>query len=179
MKSTSLTIILSSIFLFSCGGSEEASVTGIPKKDYKASLTYTSWEKECTPFYDSSDEDASITLHTKVKLRIDSSLKVTKTNEYFRPTDTLCDSLLYTTTDIARFDIKSRVVTEESIEAYGLNETFIYSSEGHELFTRYTLIYVDTEKLYFGQSSGENRGETAETRHSSISIDDYFVQITN
>jgi hypothetical protein len=105
--------------------------------------------------------------------------KATNITEFFRPSDTACASMMFNTTDISRLEITDKIISEESIEAYGLNETFIFSSDKTNLSPRYTLIYIDSERLYFGQKSGSNLGKTPETRHSSISLDDYFSQIIN
>ena len=69
------------------------------------------------------------------------------------------------------------MISEESIKANGLNEIFSYNSDNRDLPPNYTLIYIDSEKLYFGQKSGLNLGETLKTRHSSISLNNYFRQI--
>jgi hypothetical protein len=178
MKNISITIALSSMILFSCGGSEgDASKT--LKSDFIAKLSNTSWEKECSPYNKLSNDELKDLWNVKIKLSIDSSLKSTYRTEFFRPTDTACDSMMFNTLDISKFEITGKVISEESIEANGLNETFIYSSDNRDLPPNYTLIYIDSEKLYFGQKSGSNLGKTPETRHSSISLDNYFIQIIN
>lgn len=185
MKNISLAIVLSSMFLLSCGGSGGSSGSGdntgtqTSQEALIESLSYSSWEKACFPMYNSSTDELSISWYAKRRLRIDASLKATYITEFFRPLDTVCESMVFDTTDISRLEITNKVISEESIEAYGLNETFIFSSEGDELLSSYTLIYIDSEKLYFGQASGENLGETSGSRHSSISLDDYFSQIIN
>ncbi|PHR83959.1 MAG: hypothetical protein COA59_09980 [Colwellia sp.] len=87
--------------------------------------------------------------------------------------------MMFDTLDISKFEITGKEISEESIEANGLNETFIYNSDNRDLPPNYTLIYIDSEKLYFGQKTGSNLGETHETRHSSISLDNNFTQIIN
>jgi hypothetical protein len=37
----------------------------------------------------------------------------------------------------------------------------------------------DSERLYYGIGSGVNAGESNETRHSSISLDNYFLKVVN
>jgi len=185
MNNVSITIALSAMVLFSCGGSEGnasaegSAVTDTSQEDFIASLPFTSWKKECFLYNPLSTDDSQVSWYINISLRMDSSLKATYITSFFRPTDTVCDSMLFTTTDISRFEITGKVTSEESIEAYGLNETFIFSSDDSVPVPppSYTLIYLDSEKLYFGQGSGSNLGETAETRHSSISLDDYFSQI--
>jgi len=177
MKNVSITIIFSSIVLFSCGGTEGGSDTETSKSDFKAKLSNTSWEKECSPYNKFSSEELKDAWNVKIKLSIDSSLKSTYRTEYFHPTDTECGSMMFDALDISKFDITSKVISEESIEANGLNETFTYNSGNRDLPTNYTLIYIDSEKLYFGQKSAENLGKTLETRHSSISLDNYFRQL--
>ena len=179
MKNISLTIALSSMVLFSCGGSEDDIVTETSKKDFIATFSHTSWKKECFPYNNLSTDDSKVSWYINIKLRIDSSLKSTYITEFFRPTDTVCDSMVFNTTDISRYEITDKVISEESIEAYGLNETFIFNSDNSDPPPSFTLIYIDSEKLYFGQKSGSNLGKTSETRHSSISFDDYFSQIIN
>ena len=87
--------------------------------------------------------------------------------------------MMFNALDISKFEITGKVISDESIEASGLNETFIYNSDNRDLHPNYTLIYIDSEKLYFGQKSGLNLGETPEKRHSSISLDNYFTKIVN
>jgi len=179
MKNISITIALLSIVLFSCGGSDGDAVTEMSKSDFIAKLSNTSWDKECSPYNKLSSDELKDLWNVKVKLSIDSSLKSTYRTEFFRPTDTECDSMMFDTLYISKFEITGKVISEESIEANGLNETFIYNSDNRDLPPNYTLIYIDSEKLYFGQKSDSNLGETAETRHSSISLDNNFTQIVN
>jgi len=165
--------------LFSCGGSEGDSATEISKSDFIVMLSNTSWEKECSSNNKLSSDELKDLWNVKIKLSIDSSLKFTYRTKYFHPDDTKCDSMMFDSLDISKFEITGKVISEESIEASGLNETFTYSSDNRDLPPNYTLIYIDNEKLYFGQKSGSNLGKTSETRHSSISLDDYFSQILN
>lgn len=179
MKNILSTIALSSMVLFSCGGSEGGAATETSKSDFKAKLSNTSWEKECSPYNKFSSDELKDAWNVKIKLSIDSSLKSTYRTEYFHPTDTECNSMMFDDLDISKFEVTGKVISEESIAANGLNETFIYNSDNRDLPLNYTLIYIDSEKLYFGQKSGSNLGETIETRHSSISLDNYFTQIRN
>jgi hypothetical protein len=179
MKNISITIALVSMVLFSCGGSEGDVTTEKSNQDLIANLSYTSWKKECFPYDNLSTDGSPVSWYINIRLRIDSSMKSTYITEFFRPSDTACASMMFNTTDISRLEITDKIISEESIEAYGLNETFIFSSDKTNLSPRYTLIYIDSERLYFGQKSGSNLGKTPETRHSSISLDDYFSQIIN
>lgn len=167
------------MFLFSCGGSKGDAATETSKNDFIATLSNTSWEKECSPYNKLSSDEITDLWNVKIKLSIDSSLKSTYRTEFFRPTDTECDSMMFDTLDISKFEITGKVISEESIEANALNETFIYNSDIPDLPANFTLIYINSEKLYFGQKSGSNIGETPETRHSSISLDNNFTQILN
>ena len=179
MKIVAITIALSSIVLFSCGGSEGGAATETPKSDLITRLSNTSWEKECSPYNKIPRDDLKDLWNVKIKLSIDSSLKSTYRTEFFHPTDTECNSMMFDALDISKFEITGKKISEESIESNGLNEIFIYNSENRDLPPIYTLIYVDSEKLYFGQKSGLNLGETPETRHSSLSLDNNFTQIIN
>jgi len=179
MKNISITVALSSMILFSCGGSEGDVATETSKKDLIENLSNTSWKKECFPYNNLSSDDSKVLWYVDIRLSIDSSLKSTYRTEFFRLTDTKCDSMMFDTLDISKFEITGKVISEESIEAYGLNEIFIYNSDNSDPPPNYTLIYIDSEKLYFGQKSSSNLGETPETRHSSISLDNYFTQIIN
>jgi len=179
MKKLSITIAFSSIFLFSCGGSGGDSVTEQSKTDSIANLSNTAWKKECLPYRSLASDDSQALWNVNIDLTIDDSLKSTYKTEFFHPTDTSCDSLMFDTIDTSTFEIIGKITSEESIVAYGLNETFIYNSDNSDSPPNYTLIYIDSEKLYFGQKSGSNLGKTPETRHSSISLDDYFTQIIN
>jgi len=180
MKNLPMTVVIFSTVLFSCGGTKgDGVVTKISKSDVIAELSNTNWEKECSPYNKLASDELKDAWNVKIKLSIDSSLKATYRTEYFQPTDTECNLMMFDALDISKFDIAGKVITEESIEAQGLNETFIYHSDNRDLSSSYTLIYIDSEKLYFGQKSGLNLGKTPETRHSSISLDHYFTQIIN
>jgi len=179
MKNIWIATTFSSIVLFSCGGSEEGTAAETPKKDVIANLTNTSWVKECFPYKKSSTDDSIVLWNVNIRLSIDSSLKSTYKKEYFRPTDTSCDSMLFDALVVSKFEITGKVISEEGIEVYALNESFIYNSESSGSPPNYTLIYINSEKLYFGQDIGSNLGETPETRHSSISLNNYFSQIIN
>lgn len=181
MKKTSVIIALSTIALYACGGSDTTNgvTSDNSKQELIAKLSNTSWNKECTPYYKNATENSTISWYVNITIDIDSSLKTTYTTNYFRPTDTVCNATIFDTTDISRLEITNKIMSEESIEAYGLNENFIYHSDKSDALAVYTLIYLDSEKLYFGQASSSNNGDTAETRHSSISLDDYFTQIIN
>jgi len=179
MKNIPISIALSSMLLFSCGGSEGSAATGTSKKDFIEILPNTSWKRECFAYNILSSADSTTLWYVNIRVSINSSLQATYRTEFFRPTDTACDSLMFDTINISKFEITGKVISEESIEAYGLNETFIYHSDNNESPASYTLIYIDSEKLYFGQKSGSNLGDTPETRHSSISLDDYFTRVLN
>jgi hypothetical protein len=124
MKNISMTIALSSMVLFSCGGSEDGAVTETSKSDFVAKLSNTSWEKECSPYNKLSSDELKDLWNVKIKLSIDSSLKSTYRTEFFHPTDTECNSMMFDTLYISKFEITSKVISEESIKANGLNETF-------------------------------------------------------
>ncbi|RVU35557.1 hypothetical protein EOE67_13260 [Rheinheimera riviphila] len=85
--------------------------------------------------------------------------------------------MMFDAMDISKFDIRGQIISDESIETYVLNETFTYNSGGRDTPPNYTLVYIDSEKLYFGQKSAKSSGKTSETRHSSISLDNYFRKI--
>jgi len=179
MKNISITIALSSMLLFSCGGSEGDTATETPKSDFLTKLSNTYWLKECSPYNKLSTDELTDLWNVKIKLSIDSSMKSTYKTEFFSPTDTECDSMMFDTLDVSTFKITGNVISEESINANGLNEIFTYNSDNRGFPPNYTLIYIDSERLYFGQKSGSNLGITPETRHSSISLDDYFTQTIN
>ncbi|WP_286269104.1 hypothetical protein [Thalassotalea hakodatensis] len=167
-----------SAMLFSCGGSEQGT-SNTSKSDVKTTLTNTTWKSECSLYSKIPTDNTKELWNITIKLTIDSSLKATYRTEFFHPTDKACEVMMFDALDVSTFKVTGKVITDESIEANGLNETFIYNSDNRDLPTNYTLIYMDSEKLYFGQNSGSNLGETPETRHSSISLDNYFTQITN
>ena len=181
MKNTHIVMLLVSVILFACGGSggdatESEGNTDLPKNSIATSLSNSSWEKECSSYNKLALNGSNTAWNVKTTLSIDSSLKAKYKTMYFRPTDTTCDSMIFDTIDISNLEIKGKTISEESIEAYRLNETFTYNSED-DLPPNYTLIYLNSERLYFGQSSGENLGESEDKRHSSIVLDDYFIQI--
>lgn len=173
-------VIVTSITLFSCGGSgSSASDTNtLPntlQEEVIASLSDSSWRRECIPVY----EESEIVAYHNNTLTINDSLQSISFVELFNETDTTCNSIVSSVTYTSQLDVLDEVISEESIEAFGLNSTPIDSPDGIEIRLIYTLIYIDGEKLYFGQSSGSNVGDTPETRHSSISLDDYFSKVIN
>ena len=179
MKQLSFTIVLISMLLASCGGSGSDSTSTPTVNDPVASLSSTVWKKECVPHRDIGSDDSHTLWNANVNLTIDASMKSTYKTEFFHPTDTECNVMMFDTLHISSFEIAGKVMSEESVEAFRLNETFTYSSAKEMPAENYTLIYIDSERLYFGQNSGDNLGKTPETRHSSISLDEYFSQIVN
>ena len=180
MKKQWIAAVLSSMVLISCGGSDSGSSNNSNRNQtVTASLKSTSWEKACTPMYDASGQNPNPLWNVTVKLRIDSALQSTYRTNFFSPTDTSCDTVIFDAMDIANFTFAGTAITEESIEAYNLNQSTLLKSDDTPPLAKYTVIYIDSEKLYFGLNSGENLGETPDTRHSSISLDDYFTQIVN
>lgn len=177
MKNVWIAIVFSSMCLSACGGSEEVSANVTSTSEFQEKLANTSWEKECSAYNKFPSDELKEAWNVKIKLRIDSSLEATYRTEYFHPNDTECNSLMFDALDISKFDIRGKVISDESIDANGLNEIFIYNSGNRNLPPSYTLIYVDSEKLYFGQESAKNSGKTLETRHSSISLNNYFRKI--
>ena len=83
MKSLTITIVLSSMFLFSCGGSNGGTASKTSKSDPLAELSNTSWEKECSIYNKLSSDELKDLWNVKIKLSIDSSLKSTYRTEFF------------------------------------------------------------------------------------------------
>lgn len=179
MKNVTVAIVFLSLVLSSCGGSESSSANGSSINNFQTKLSSTSWVKECSVYNKFQNDELKDAWNVKIKLSIDSSLNATYRTEYFHPNDTACKSMMFDHFDIATFSIRGRIMSEESIDANGLDETFTYSSGNREIPPNYTLIYVDSEKLYFGQQSVKYSGKTLETRHSSISLNNYFRKVVN
>jgi len=177
MKNSWIAIVFSSMALSSCGGSEGGSANETLTSDFQAKLSNTSWVKECSAYNKFSSDELKDAWNVKIKLSIDFSLNSTYRTEYFHPNDMKCNSMMFDTMDVSKFDIRGKVISEESIDANGLNETFTYNSGNRDLPPNYTLIYIDGEKLYFGQRSAKNSGKTLEARHSSISLNNYFRKV--
>jgi hypothetical protein len=177
MKNIWIAIVFSAMVLSSCGGSEGGSANATSTSDFQAKLSNTSWEKECSAYNKFPSDELKDAWNVKIKLSIDSELNATYRTEYFHPNDTKCNSMMFDALDISKFDIRGKLISEESIDANGLNETFTYNSGNRDLPPNYTLIYIDSEKLYFGQKNAKNSGKTLETRHSSISLNHYFRKI--
>ncbi len=177
MKNITVALVFLPLVLSSCGGSEGGSANGTSAHNFQATLANTSWEKECSAYNKFPGDELNHAWNVKIKLSIDSSLQSTYRTEYFHPNDTECRSMMFDALDISSFYIRGKVMSEESIDAHGLDEAFIYNSGNRALSLNYTLIYVDGEKLYFGQKSVKNSGETLATRHSSISLNHYFRKI--
>lgn len=185
-------IVVLSITLFACGGSGgDSAVDGsggdsvvddfavdTTKELFIKNISETSWVKECVQIFHSYltiPEDNFIT----ITIGINSSLKsINKIEAFSEPT---CNhhSLVTRLTFTTQLEITDKIISDESIEVYGLNTYFVESSDITELPPSYSLIYLDSERLYYGIDSGLNLGESNETRHTSISLDDYFSEIVN
>jgi len=179
MKNLRIAIVFLSMILSSCGGSEEALTSGSSTNAFQEKLSNTSWVKECSTYNKFQSDELKDAWNVKIKLSIDSALNATYRTEYFHPNDTGCKSVMFDFFEVSKLSIRGRIMSEESIDANGLDEIFTYSSGNREITPSYTLIYVDGEKLYFGQISASKSGKTLETRHSSISLDNYFRKLIN
>jgi len=179
MKKVRIALVFLPLVLSSCGGSEGSSANGTSTNDFQTKLSSTSWVKECSVYNKFQSDELKDAWNVRIKLSIDAALNATYRTEYFHPTDTACKSMMFDHFDISTFSIKGRIMSDESIDANGLDEKFTYSSGSRENPPNYTLIYVDSEKLYFGQQTAKNSGKTPETRHSSISLNDYFRKVIN
>lgn len=174
-------ILTLSIALFACNDTESDAATDreddastdIEKSNLIKSLANTSWERECFPVY----EDEIIVNYNNATMDIDAELKSTSNVEVFSAIDSTCSTIVKHINYTVQLEVTEKIVTEESIEAYGLNIIFISSPDIPKIYAPYSLIYVDSEKLYGGRDSGVNLGETPETRHSSISLDEYFSKV--
>ncbi|MFT6986808.1 MAG: hypothetical protein ACJAT7_002652 [Psychromonas sp.] len=166
----------SSIILFACGGSsEDDPVVDTAKSVFVESLSGTSWERECYPVYDG----ATLRAYNNSTLSINSTLQVTYNVELFAVADTTCNSLMQNVSFTSQFAITDKIISDESIETYGINSVFVDSPDITEMASTYSLIYIDGENLHLGVNSGTNLGDSPETRHSSISLDDYFSKVLN
>jgi hypothetical protein len=180
VKSVTL-MLLCFISLCACGGGDPVHSGSSP--ELAAKLAATSWEKPCSPYNKFPSADVSDAWNVRIKLSINADLQASYRSEYFHPNDKNCTSMLFDTLHITTLAIKGKVMTAESIEAYALDETFIFNSGNTRLPPLYSLIYLDVEKLYFGRplatTSTQNpaSGKTPDTRHSSISLNDYFRKV--
>jgi hypothetical protein len=120
-------------------------------------------------------EDKFIT----ITIDINPSLESVTTIEAFSASTCHHHSVETRLTFTTQLEIKDKVISEESIEAFGLDTYFIDSPDITALPVSYSLIYLGSEKLYYGIDSGTNLGETKETRHSSIYLDNYFTKVVN
>jgi hypothetical protein len=160
--------------LTGCNESDSEPVVETDKQVFIKSISYTSWKKDCYPVY----FEGELMAYNNSKISINSSLLVTASVDIFEKTDTTCSSLNDTTDFTFQFEVTDKIVSEEGYETYGLNVT-LESSEVTQASENYTLLYIDAEKLHYGQETGMNLGKTPETRHSSVSLDDYYTKIIN
>ena len=158
------------------GGSGGDSAVDTTKVEFVKSISATSWKKECF-FMNLDDLTNPGGNYVAITISINSSLESITTVKAFSEPDCNHHSAGPVRTSTTQLEITDKIFSEESIEVYGLNTSFIESPDITELAPSYSLIYLDTEKLYFGRSSGSNSGESEQTRHSSISLDDYFRQV--
>jgi hypothetical protein len=158
-----------------CPEPENEVVIDRTKEGFIASISDTSWNKECFPIYNGS----IISAYNSSELTIDSSLKATIIAKTFGLADASCYSILTDISYTFQMDLEGKVYSEESITAWAINLVFVESPDISEISSPYSIIYVDSERLYLGQNFGSNLGKTDKTRHSSISLDDYYLQILN
>lgn len=168
-------VIGSSVALFACDGSLIEPVADTEKESFVKSLSRTSWERECYPVYDNT----RLIAYNNSTFSINSTLQANYKVELFSLADTTCNSIINNVSFTRQFKIKDRIISDESIETYGINTVSVDNPYMIEMLSPYSLIYINNEKLFFGQNSGSNLGNTPETRHSSISLDDYFSKIVN
>lgn len=177
MKNVGIAMVLVSMILSGCGGSDAGSTDKTSISDLQAQLLNTAWEKQCSAYNKFPSDRLQDAWNVKIKLNIDASLQATYRTEYFQPNDTTCKSMMFDALDITKLELAGKFISDESIEVNGLNETFLYNSGGKNLPQNYTLIYVNSEKLYFGKGSAKNSGKEPAVRHSSISLNDYFRKL--
>jgi len=182
-----MSVVGLSMTLFACGGSgndsESASTAGgfpteTPKETFIKGIAGTAWVKDCfliNSSYLTIPDTNSLTITINIKASLES---VTTVQAYAGPVcdhHTIGTRLTFTT----QLEITDKIISEEGIETYGLNTVFIESPDLTELPPSYSLIYHNSERLYYGIGSGSNAGESNETRHSSISLDNYFLKVEN
>jgi hypothetical protein len=179
-------VLLCCTSLYGCGGGE-SNHTGVGH-DLAASLAATSWQTSCSPYNKFPSDNLSDAWNVRIKLSINAALQASYRSEYFHPNDKNCTNMLFDTLHITTLSIKGKVMTVESIEAYALDETFSFFSGNKNLPPLYSLIYLDVEKLHFGRppanhssahhsSANTATGKTPDTRHTSISLNDYFRKV--
>lgn len=168
-KFFAVTLIGVASMLSGCEGSldftDDAAVAA--KLAFEVSLADTDWEQSCIPEYD----DGEISAYNSVKLSINTLLVATYELDMFSVTDDTCSSSLGSFSASYQFEITEAITSDESIDAYGVNATGISNL--------YSLIYKDGEKLYLGQDSDSNLGETEATRHTSLAMDYPFTQVND
>lgn len=177
MKNLRIVVGLVAMILSGCGGSDAGSANKTSISELQTQLSNTAWEKECSVYNKFPSDRLPDAWNVKIRLSIDASLQATYRTEYFQPNDTTCKSMMFDTLDVTKLELAGKFISDESIEVYGLNETFLYNSDGRNLSQNYTLVYVHSEKLYFGKSSAKNSGKEPGVRHSSISLNDYFRKV--
>ena len=182
-----------SITLLACGGSGSGSPVGdsgssspvgdsasstASKAEFIKSISGTNWTRECFSTEISGLTDSEYK-YFSINISISSSLESITTAYPFSQSDCNHHSSGRVIKFTTQLEVTDKVISENGIEVYGLNTTFIKSSDITEQPTSYGLIYLNSEKLYFGIATGSNSGQSEETRHSSISLDRYFWQALN
>ncbi|MEH6385627.1 MAG: hypothetical protein V7780_13540 [Colwellia sp.] len=158
------------------GGSVgSGSVVNGSKEEFIKKISETSWLRECFPAYIHGLTDSNWS-YFNIRISINSSLESITTAIPFSEQDCNHHSRGPTISFTTQLEVTDKIISEEGIEVYGLNSYLIESPYFTELPPSYSLIYLDSEKLYYGIASGANSGMSKETRHSSISLDDYFWQ---
>jgi hypothetical protein len=187
MKKIQLASIVGlSITLLACGGSSSGSdVEGsdiggsavyASKEGFINKISATSWINECSHMNINGLTDSKWS-YFDIKISINSSLESITTATQFSESDCNHHSRGETITFTTQLEVTDKIISEEGIEVYGLNTYFIESPDIAELSPSYSVIYLNSEKLYYGIASGSNSGKAKETRHASISLVDYFWQV--
>jgi hypothetical protein len=182
-----MSVVGLSITLFACGGSSSGSdVEGsdiegsdiggsavyASKEEFIKKISATSWINECSHMNINGLTDSKWS-YFDIKISINSSLESITTAIQFSESDCNHHSRGEKITFTTQLEVTDKIISEEGIEVYGLNTYFIESPDIAELPPAYSVIYLNSEKLYYGTSSGKAK----ETRHASISLDDYFWQV--
>ncbi|KXI23581.1 hypothetical protein [Photobacterium sanguinicancri] len=170
-----------SSLIVGCGSdssSESASdESNAVKKQFSSEVVGT-WEKSCFPIYDPQDVN-KILAYNSMLMTVKSDLSSTSKVEVYATSDSQCLSSTKTITMDSKFDVDGKISTDESYEAYAVNiiPKSIDGGSWESESTVYSLLYIDSEKMYFGQPSTNNTGSSKDKRHSGLNLKSYYTKV--
>ncbi|MGF1878349.1 hypothetical protein L4D77_24055 [Photobacterium frigidiphilum] len=178
-----ISVLSMSSLLIGCGSDSNSNSSTDEKTAIEKQLISEmsgTWKNECFPVYDVENGN-KLSAYNTIVMTVDSDLSLTSSASVYDAADNKCESNSLLITMNTKIEVKGKAYSDESYEAYAVdvNKGEIVNGSWNTLSTTYTLVYIESEKFYFGQQTGNNTGESDAKRHSSLNLVEYFNQVIN